>query len=318
VLRKLPPIAVAGLLVLGLVACGDEDEEGGGGPKLSGEVRIDGSFTLSPLSADIGQLMYEEGHTQVEVSVQGSGTDIGFNKLCAGALDVADASNPIDPQQAAACASRGVRIAELLVALDSVTVITNPENPVPCLDLAQLRAIWRPGSTVEAWDEVPGQSLPFDDGLTAYASNENSGTFDFFTETINGREGAIRGDYEDLGVDQTEIIQAVAGNPGGIGFVGRSTYAQNEGFVRQLEIDGGDGCTEPGIDSVYAGIYEPLTRPLYIYPTEESVRRRVVREYLDTYLANTNYFAEGFGLAGPSKEQLEESRSRLDSLIGRR
>jgi phosphate transport system substrate-binding protein len=311
-------IAVSGLLAAGAAACGDDEEDGGGGGGrgLSGEIRIDGSGTLAPLTLKMAELFGEE-HPGVTVTVGTGGTGEGFRELCAGRADVSDASSGIDPDEASECAANGVQTEQLQVANDAVTVVVNPENPVTCLTMDQLRAIWGPGSTIDSWDQVPGQPFPFDDEMTLYSPGPGSGTFDVFTEAVNGAEGAQRRDYEDTDGDHAATVTDVGNDPGGIGYVGRPILAEKQGYVKSLEIDAGEGCVAPSLETIQDATYTALPRPLFLYPSGDAVRRPEVEEFLRYYLRYVNEFAESVGVVGLNKEQLRESRTALRRLGAR-
>jgi phosphate transport system substrate-binding protein len=307
-------LASCGVLAFGVAACGDDDEGGGDGGGVSGSIRIDGSSTLAPLTEAVAEKFKEEN--DVDVAVGTSGTGGGFEKFCAGETDANNASEPIDEEQKAACQQGGVRYEELQVANDALTVVVNPQNPVTCMTVDQLRSIWEPNSTLASWSEVQNLDPPFDAELALYGPGSDSGTFSFFTEAINGEEDAQRTDYNDVGEDDNATVTGVQGAEGGLGYFGYSFFKENEGAVKALEIDGGGGCVAPSPETVQDASYTPLSRPLFIYPSAEALQRPEVEAFLQFYVDNATQIAEEVGFIGLTDQQLSQTRSRLQSLIG--
>ena len=160
----------------------------GGGGDLSGSIRIDGSSTVAPLTEAIAEEFQAE-NPGVKVTVGTSGTGGGFEKFCAGETDISDASRAIEPEEVEACKKDGIGYEDVHVATDALTVMINNENPVTCLTVDQLGAIWGPDSKISNWSEIPGLKEDFDEELALFGPGTDSGTFDYFTEEINGEEG---------------------------------------------------------------------------------------------------------------------------------
>jgi phosphate transport system substrate-binding protein len=304
-------------LALGMAACGGDDDNGNGeGGELGGTIRIDGSSTVAPLSEAIAEEFQRE-NPDVRVTVGTSGTGGGFEKFCAGETDISDASRPIDEDEVRACEQGGVDHEELQVANDALSVVVNPENPVSCMTVDQLSQVWGPNADIANWSDVDGLRPSFDAELAIYSPGTDSGTFDYFTEAINGEEGAQRtADVNDIGEDDNATVTGVAGAEGGIGYLGFSFFQENEDQLKALEIDGGDGCVAPSVESVQDGSYAPLARPLLIYPSAQALQRPEVDAFLEFYLDNANNVAELVGFIGLTDEQLDESRQELERLIG--
>jgi phosphate transport system substrate-binding protein len=311
-------LAAAGVLALGVAACGDDDDggDGGGGASdVSGTIRIDGSSTVAPLTEAIAEGFNEE-NPDVNITVGTSGTGGGFEKFCAGETDANDASEAIGEEEIAACQKGGVQYEELQVANDALTVVVNPENPVTCMTVDQLKSAWEPKSTIESWSEIQGLEPPYDETLELYGPGSDSGTFGYFTDAINGEEDAIRTDYNDVGEDDNATVTGVAGAPGGLGYFGFSFFSENQDTLKALEIDDGKGCVAPSVETVQDGSYTPLSRPLFVYPSAEALQRPEFDAFLEYYLENVNDIAEQVGFIGLTEEQLSKSRSDLESLIG--
>jgi phosphate transport system substrate-binding protein len=309
-------LAASGVLAFGVAACGGDDDDGGGGDgDLSGTIRIDGSSTVAPLTQAIAEGFNEE-NPNVDVTVGTSGTGGGFEKFCAGETDANDASEAIGDEEIAACEQGGVDYAELQVANDALTVVVNPENPVTCMTVEQLKSVWEPGSNLSSWSQIQGLEPPYDESLDLYGPGSDSGTFGYFTEAIVGEEDAIRNDYNDVGEDDNATVTGVAGVPGGMGYFGFSFFNENQDQLKALEIDDGSGCVAPSVETVQDGTYKPLARPLFVYPSADALQRPEFDAFLEYYLDNVNDIAEQVGFIGLTDEQLSESKSNLEGLIG--
>jgi phosphate transport system substrate-binding protein len=309
-------LAASAILAIGVAACGgDDDDDGGGGGNLSGDIRVDGSSTVGPLT----EAMAEEFNTEnpdVNVTVGTSGTGGGFEKFCAGETDISDASREIEPDEQKACQANGISYSAIQVANDALTVVVNPNNPVTCLTVDQLKSVWEPKSKVNNWSEIQGIQPSFDAELALYSPGTDSGTFDFFTEAINGEEGAQRtAGVNDIGEDDNATVTGVGGADGGMGYFGFSFYQENQDKVKALEVDGGNGCVAPSPQTAQDGSYTPLSRPLFVYPSGAALQQETVDAFLQFYLDNINAVAEQIGFIPLTDQQLSESKSNLDSLI---
>ena len=248
--RLLLALAVTGALAFGVAACGDDDEgaassgttteetSSDGGGEVSGKIAIDGSSTVSPFAEAAAELFNEE-NPDVQITVGTSGTGGGFEKFCAGETDISNASRPIkDDEEVPVCEKDGVKYTEVQIANDGIAVATNKELAVDCLTTDQLKQLWNKGSKVKSLAEID-PTLP-DTELSLYGPGTDSGTFDFFTDEINGEEGVTREDYE-ASEDDNQLVTGVSGDEGGFGYFGFSYY---EGAADQLNlvgVDSGDG-----------------------------------------------------------------------------
>lgn len=308
----------AGVLALGLAACGSDDDNGGGagGDELSGTILIDGSSTVLPLSEAAAELFMQD-HSGVQVTVGSAGTGGGFERFCNGETDISDASRPIEEDEVAACAASGIEFEQVTVANDALTVLVHPENPVDCLSVEQLNQIWAPDATLGSWTEIDGLAADFGEPLELYGPGTSSGTFDYFTEAINGEEGAQRTDYNDIGENDNTGIQGVEGTQGAMFYVGYSYYLENQDRVKALQIDGGSGCVAPSVETVLDGSYAPLGRGLFIYPKAEALQRPEVLAFVEFYVENAAEIAEARGFVGLTPEQAAEAQAQIDGLVGR-
>ena len=302
---------MAAVLAVGVAACGGDDSTtggSGGGEDLSGTIRIDGSSTVGPLTEAIAEEFQAE-NSGVRVTVGTSGTGGGFEKFCAGETDISDASREIEPEEVEACKKKGIGYEDVHIATDALTVMINNENPVSCLTVDQLSAIWGPDSNISNWNEIPGLKEEFDQELALYGPGTDSGTFDYFTEEINGEEGATRKDYNNVGENDNATVTGVEGSPGGMGYAGFSYYTENEGKLKALEVDNGKGCVGPSVETAQDGSYAPLSRPLFIYPSDAALEKPEVKAFVQYYLENATGVAEGLGFVPLTEEQLEASEA---------
>ena len=302
--------AAAGLAVL-IAACGGGGSQGTGqptgssgsaSPKLSGAVKIDGSSTVFPISEAMAE-EFGKKHRDVKVTVGISGTGGGFKKFCNGETDISDASRPIKDTERADCDKNAIKYTELQVAIDGLSVVVNPQATwVDCLTTAELRKVWDTGSTIKNWKDIRG-GFP-DVELKLFGAGSDSGTFDYFTEAINGKEKQTRSDYT-ASEDDNTLVQGVSGNRGALGYFGYAYYVENKSKLKVLKIDDGKGggCVEPNDTTIANYTYKPLARPIFIYPKTESLKRPEVLEFVKFYLdkANTKLIKQVGYIVAPDK-----------------
>jgi phosphate transport system substrate-binding protein len=303
-------LAAAAALTVGVAACGSSDDNasGSGSSDLSGTIRIDGSSTVAPLTEAVAE-QFQSENSGVKVTVGTSGTGGGFEKFCVGETDISDASREIEPEEAEACKKAGIGYEDVHVATDALTVMINNENPVSCLTVDQLNAVWGPDSKISNWNEIPDLKEEFDEDLALFGPGTDSGTFDYFTDEINGEEGSTRKDYNNVGENDNATVTGVEGSPGGMGYAGFSYYTENEGKLKALEVDGGKGCVGPSVESAQDGDYTPLSRPLFIYPSDSALQKPEVKAFVQYYLENATNVAESVGFIPLTEEQLEASET---------
>ncbi len=285
----------AAVMALGVVACGDDDDDGGngggggGGGDLSGSIKIDGSSTVGPFAQAAAENFQGE-NPNVKVSVGTSGTGGGFEKFCAGETDISDASRPIkDDEEVPVCEKAGVKFKEVQIANDGIAVVTNKAIEIDCMTTDELKKLWNQGSKVANYNEVNPKFA--DAKVSLFGPGTDSGTFDFFTDEINGEEGVSRKEYQPS-EDDNVLVQGVEGDEGGLGYFGFSYYEQNQDKLNLVGVDGGDGCVKPSNETIQDGTYKPLARPLFMYPSEKSLARPEVKAFMDYVIANQATIAE--------------------------
>ena len=317
-LRRTVMPGLAALTLIGLSACGGEESSSSGSTStgdasLSGSVIIDGSSTVEPLSTAATELFGEE-QPDVQVTVGVLGTGGGFESFCAGKTDISNASRPIEAEEAKICKDAGIEYTEMQVATDALTVVANPGVDVDCITTEQLKTIWEPSAAdkITNWNQVD-PSFP-DLPLELFGPGTDSGTFDYFTDVINGEEGASRDDYE-ASEDDNVLVDGVANTEGGMGYFGFTFYEQNSDKLKALQIDSGSGCVEPSAETAQNGEYSPLSRPLYIYPANKSYAEKPqVAGFVDFYIANLPAISEAALYIPLNEEQSQETESALSGL----
>jgi phosphate transport system substrate-binding protein len=294
----------AALLALVAAGCGGGDDSGGG------TITADGSSTVGPFTTKAAEdFRSEDPDARVTVGISGTGG--GFERFCAGETDISNASRPIDEDEVALCEENGIEYVQLEVVLDALTNVVNPENDwATCLTVDQLNAIWEPGSKVSNWNQVD-PSFP-DVPLKLFGAGTDSGTFDYFTEVINGDGGASRSDFSAT-EDDNVTVQGVAGDRGSLGYFGFSYYEENQNRLKALEVDGGDGCVAPSVETAQDGTYTPLSRPLFIYVKQSSLdENETLRDFVRFALENAQTIAEEALYVPLGQEQLDASIQKFE------
>jgi phosphate transport system substrate-binding protein len=293
-------------LALIAAGCGGDDDSGGDGGSL---VTADGSSTVGPFTTKAAEDWKADGGGDVTVGISGTGG--GFERFCAGETDISNASRQIDEEEVALCEEAGIEYVELQVATDALTnVVATSNDWATCLTVEQLGAIWGPGSKVANWNQVD-PAFP-DVPLKLYGPGTDSGTFDYFTDVINGDEGASRTDFS-ASEDDNVIVQGVAGSEGGLGYLGFSYFEENQDTLKALEVDGGSGCVAPSVDAAQDGTYTPLARPLFMYVKLSSLTdNESVSDFVGYTLENAESIATEAQFVPLNAEQIAEQQQKLE------
>jgi len=263
-------------LFVGLMAAGAP----GRAEAQTASIKIDGSSTVFPISEALAEEFQISKRGKVHVTVGIAGTGGGFKKFCRGETDITNASRPISAEEMEACRKAGIKYMELPIAFDALTVVVNPANTwAKSMTVAELRKIWEPAAQgrITNWSQVRA-GFP-SEKLTLFGPGTDSGTFDYFTEAVNGKAKASRADYS-ASEDDNTLVQGVENSKGGLGYFGYAYYVAHRDKLRAVPIDGGKGPVAPSIESVVNGSYAPLSRPLFIYVKESSASRPEVREFV--------------------------------------
>jgi phosphate transport system substrate-binding protein len=312
--------SLLGLALVAASACNSATPEATTAPArpvadaaLSGALTIDGSRTVLPVSTAIADA-FRQRSPNVHVAVTGSDTAPGFQKLCNGEIEIADASRPIDASELQQCASHHIEFIELPIAFDSLTVVVNKGNTfADCLTVAELKKIWEPAADgkLVRWDQVrsgfPSQPL------TLFGPGAGSGTFDYFTLAVVGANSSGRKDYTS-NADLAVVADGVAADPNALGFFGYAYYVRNKDRLKAVSVDGGHGCVAPNPDTVTDMSYVPLGRPLFVYLSTAAASRPEVKAFADFYVDpdNAHYIRDVGYMPLPPATLLSVGR-RLDT-----
>ena len=259
---------------------------------LKGKVRVDGSSTVFPITEAVAE-EFQKKNRRVRVTVGISGTGGGFKKFSTGQTDINDASRPIKDSERKKAKDNGVGFIELPVAYDGLSVVINPNNDfVDYLTVTELRKIWQPGSTVKYWSDVRPEwpERP----ITLYSPGADSGTFDYFTKTINGKSQASRPDFT-ASEDDNVLVMGVSGDKNALGYFGYAYYRENQAKLKVVPIDGGTGPITPSEKTINDGSYRPLSRPIFIYISKLGSKRPEVKAFVRFYLAQASELVKEVG-----------------------
>ena len=312
--KKVPanPVAVAvillaAMLTLAVVACGGDDPTQAPASTntassqapppntapeslsaLKGDISIDGSSTVFPITEAMAEEFAIAMDGNVRITVGVSGTGGGFKKFCAGEIVISDASRPIKQTEVDLCTEGGVEYIELPVAIDGLSVMVNPANDfVECMTVDELHTVWAPEAeeVITKWNQVRPE-WP-DENIGLYAPGVDSGTFDYFTETVNGESQASRADFLPS-EDDNVLVTGITGDRGSLGYFGYAYYSENADKLKLVGIDGGNGCVFPSDETINNGTYAPLSRPLFIYVSSEALNQPQVKAFVEYYLDKAN------------------------------
>jgi phosphate transport system substrate-binding protein len=281
-------IAIAAAAVLALAACGPSGQQAPAGT-TSEQISIDGSSTVFPLAEAAAEAFTNTQTGAARVTVGESGTGGGFGKFCRGETQISNASRPISSEEMAACAGANIQYIEIPIAFDGVSVVVHPSNPLTNITMAELKKAWEPAAqgTVTQWRQVNARGPAT--ALQLFGPGTASGTFDYFTEAVNGDGGSSRTDYTPS-EDDNVIVQGVAGNPGAMGYFGYAYYEANRTRVKALSVNG----VAPSPETIASGDY-PLSRPMFIYVNAEALRRPQVRRFVNYFVQNAATLAPQVG-----------------------
>lgn len=308
-------------LAASLTACGGgtagtdaAGDTAAGGAGVSGDIQIDGSSTVFPISEAMAEeFMAANPDSRVTVGVSGSGG--GFKKFCAGETDISNASRQIKDEEIANCEAAGIEFVEVPVAYDGITLVVNPENDfAQCVTVEQLNAMWAPEAenAIDNWSQVDS-AFP-DQALELFGPGPDSGTFDYFTDEVNGEEGASRGDYT-ASEDDNVIVTGVQSSSGGLGYFGYAYYEENQDSLKALEVENEDGeCIAPSTETIADGSYNPMSRPLFFYVNKAAYDEKPqVQAFVDYKLDDANgSLVQEVGYITLPSEDLAASRARVE------
>ena len=305
---------------LGLAACGEEEETGagasGGGQEqqaevnqdLSGSIAIDGSSTVQPFAEAAAELFQEQA-PNVKVTVGGAGTGDGFERFCAGEIQISNASRAIEEDEIASCEKGKVEYEEVQVANDGIAVVSNPQTQVECFTTDQLKKLLAPKSKItnlqDLGGDLPAQEVQF------FTPGEESGTFDFFTETVLETDAEQRTDDVQTSANDNQIVTGIEGTEGAIGYIGFSFAEEAGERLNIAQIDGGDGCVAPSKETIQNGEYKPLARPLFMYPSKQALAKPEVKAFMDFVTKEQQRIAEAAKIVPLTEAQATEAQQKV-------
>ena len=284
-------------LALVIGACGNKKEQKDGGTeavKLTGNISIDGSSTVFPITEAVAE-EFRVSQPDVQVTIGVSGTGGGFQKFSRGETNISNASRPIKDTEIAACAENNVTYIGLEVAYDGLAVVVNPENTwVDSFTVEELKKIWEPAAQgkIMKWNQIRPE-WPNEE-IHLFGPGTASGTFDYFTEAINGKSGTSRGDYT-ASEDDHVLVQGIAGDKYALGFFGLAYYEESKDKLSLIGVNNGKEVVKPSLETVSNGTYSPLSRPMFIYVNSTSIKHPEVIEFVNFYLDNAGELSEDVG-----------------------
>ncbi|MGY5850138.1 PstS family phosphate ABC transporter substrate-binding protein [Salegentibacter sp. F14] len=292
-----------------MFACGNNKKDDGSG------IAIDGSSTVYPVTEAVAE-EYRNEDPKLNVTIGVSGTGGGFQKFGRGDVDIANASRSIKEDEKAIAEENNINFIELEVAYDGLAVIAHPENDwLDCITVEELKMIWEPAAQgkIKRWNQIRAE-WP-DEEIHLYGPGVASGTFDYFTEAINGESGSSRGDYT-ASEDDNVLVQGVSGDKYGLGFFGLAYYGENSDKLKLVGVDGGEGCVEPSVETVSNGTYAPLSRPLFVYVNSSSVQNNPkVIDFMEFYLEEVSSLLEDVGYVPLTEEEYKRERKKFSDFV---
>lgn len=289
-------------------ANGTNTTAGATGADLSGKIVIDGSSTVFPITEAVAE-EFSKLYQNVEVPVGFSGTGGGFKKFTAGETDISNASRPIKDSEKELAVANGIEYVELKVAFDGISVVVNKENTwAKEITVDELKKIWAADSTVMKWSDVrsgwPAETI------NLYGPGTDSGTFEYFTEAINGEAGNTRKDFTPS-EDDNVLVQGIAGDTYAMGYFGFAYYEENMDKLNVVAVDNGSGAIIPTMETIMDGSYAPLSRPLFMYVSKKSLANAHVKAFVDYTLTTGTTLISSAGYVPLTEADYVQERAKL-------
>jgi len=311
---QISKIIFSAAVVFSLAACGGNtektDEVGAEKVALAGEIKIDGSSTVYPITEAVAE-EFRAIAPDVQVTIGSSGSGAGFKKFIRNEIDIADASRGIKDAEVVSLKEAGIEFTEITVAYDGLAIIANPQNDwLTNITIEELHKIWEPAAkgVIMKWNQV-NPAWPAED-IHLYGPSTAHGTYDYFTEEINGESGASRADFTAC-ADYNVLVQGVATDKFALGYVGLAFVEENADKLKLIGVDGGTGSVTPSAETVGDGTYSPLSRPLFIYVNNEALKRPEVKSFVDFYIVNAASLSKEVGYVALPAEKYEEQKAKI-------
>lgn len=305
-------IVKGSLLIVALLAfaCGSKSTQESSSTTLTGEIKVDGSSTVYPITEAIAE-EFRTSQPAVRVTVGVSGTGGGFKKFGRGEIDINNASRPIKEKEAQVCQESNIQYLDLKVAFDGLAVIVNKENTwIESITVQELKMLWEPAAQgkITKWNQIRAE-WPNEE-IHLYGPGVASGTYDYFTEVVVGESGSSRGDYT-ASEDDNVLVQGIMGDKNAIGFFGYAYFVENSANLKLVGVDNGKGAVLPSEETIRTGTYAPLARPVFVYVTNMAAKRPEVNAFLTYYLENAGAIVSEVGYVPLPAEEYKESLKRL-------
>ncbi len=313
-MRTIKAILFSSLLI-SLFACGGQkstEENTTEETTLSGQIQIDGSSTVYPITEAIAE-EFRAVAPEVKVTVGVSGTGGGFKKFVRNEIDINDASRSIKDSEAEQCKENGINYIELSVAYDGLAVLVNPQNDwVADITIEELKKIWEPAAqgAIMKWNQIRPE-WPAEE-IHLFGPGVASGTYDYFTEAIVGESGASRGDYT-ASEDDNVLVQGISSDKFALGFFGLAYYEENKDKLKLVGVNNGSGSVLPTMETVANGSYAPLSRPIFIYVSNKSAKREEVKTFVNFYLENVTSISEEVGYIPLPEAEINKQKEKFNS-----
>ena len=291
---------------------GENNNDKGSNEKLTGEIKVDGSSTVYPITEAVAEEFRAE-QPDVKVTVGVSGTGGGFKKFSRGETDINNASRPIKEEEAANAKENNLDYIELKVAFDGLVVVVNKEKTwVNDITVDELKKMWEPDAQgkVMKWNQIR-KEWPAEE-FHLYGPGVASGTYDYFTEAVVGKSGASRGDYT-ASEDDNVLVQGISGDKNGIGFFGLAYYEENKELLKLVGVEGGSGVVLPSVTTVKDGTYAPLSRPVFIYVTDAAAKKAPVKAFVEFYLSNAEALVQDVGYIPLTTEEYKKQQEAFSA-----
>jgi phosphate transport system substrate-binding protein len=310
-MKKTKIIGMIAAVLLGFTACNNSGtKNSGSSEKMTGEIKIDGSSTVFPISSAIAE-EFRKDQPDVKVTVGESGTGGGMKKFTVGETDISDASRPIKPAEDSIAKANKIEYIVLQLAYDGITVIANPANKfLENITLAELKKLWEPAAQgkIKKWNQV-NPAWPAEE-VHLYGPSTSNGTFDYFTEEIIGAAGKSRGDYTASATDNV-LVEGIAGDKNAIGYFGMAYYENNKDKLKLVKVEG----VSPSEETVMNGTYKPLSRPLFIYVNKKSLQKPEVKAFVKYYIDNVKAIAGDVGYIPMHDDEYAKTQKVFEEAI---
>lgn len=306
---ELKKLAFGASLIL-LAACGGQQKGKNDAASLTGQVKIDGSSTVYPITEAIAE-EYRAVAPNVKVTVGVSGTGGGFKKFGRGETDINDASRPIKEKEAAACKESNIDYVELTIAYDGMAIVVNQQNDwMHDITVAELKKLWEPAAegVVMKWSDIRPEWPA--EKINLYGADAASGTYDYFTEAIMGESGKSRGDYTNSS-DDNVLVQGISTDKYALGYFGLAYYEENVDKLKLIGVDNGNGAVLPSFESVSSSTYAPLSRPVFIYVSKAAAARPEVKSFVEFYLQKAAGISKDVGYVALPAEMYTEGLAKF-------